>query len=326
MARLRLFANLREIAGTATAEVPGTTVAEVLAAATRRFGPEFGRALQPAQVWVDGERVSAAAEVRDESEVAVIPPVSGGAMVVRSPMLIEIGIVAAMAAALFGANEVSLQWFAVTVVLVGGVWVYDLATSADRRGLEVAFVPALLGVLGGTLGTYRFGALGMAVATVGAVLATLVWSVGSHRLRPIDSVVAGVTIACTAAFGISSLVLLRLRSRDETLVFLSVATVAVVLSWLSDRSEMPILDPLVAMFIGAVAAGAVAGAIWAPDLLDAIAGSFGAAIALVAGRNVGTLLRAGGFFATGTVPGSLAYLDGVVLAAGSYWALLTILS
>lgn len=326
MARLRLFANLREIAGAASVEMPGETVADVLAAATSRFGPEFGRALLPAQVWVDGERAAADAVVGEGSEVAVIPPVSGGGVVVRSPMLIEIGIVAVLAVALFGANEVSLQWFAVTVVLVGGIWVYDLASSADRRGLDVAFVPGLLGVLGGALGTYRFGALGMAVATSGAALVTLLWSVTSHRLRPIDSLVAGATIAIIAAFGISSLVLLRLRSRDETLVYLSVGAVAVLLSWLSDRSEMPILDPLVAMFVGAVAAGAVAGAIWAPDLLDAIAGAFAAAIALVAGRNVGTLLRAGGFFAAGSVPGSLAYLDGVVLAAGGYWAILTVLT
>lgn len=325
MARLRLFANLREIAGTASVEIPGTTVAEVLAEATARFGREFGRALEPAQVWVDGERANPAAAVGAGSEVAVLPPVSGGAMVVRSPMIIEIGIVAVMAAGLFTANAVSLQWFAVAVVLVGGVWVYDLASSADRRGLDVAFIPGLLGVLGGALGTYRFGALGMATATVGAVLISLVWSIGSHRLRPIDSVVAGATIAVIAAFGISSLLLLRLRSRDETLVFLFVATVAIFVSWLSDRSEMPILDPLVAMLVGALAAGAVAGAIWAPDLLAAIGGSFAAAIALVSGRNAGTLLRTGGFFVAGSVPGSLAYLDGVVLAAGAYWALVTIL-
>lgn len=326
MARLRLFANLREIAGTATADVPGSTVADVLTAATERFGRDFATALETAQVWVDGNRVGRDADVGAGSEVAVIPPVSGGAMVVRSPMILEIGMVALMAAALFGANEISLQWFAVVVVLVGAVWVYDLAASVDRRGLDVAFLPALLGVLGGTLGTYRFGALGMAVAVVGAVLLALTWSVASHQLRPIDSIVAGATIAGIAAFGVSSFVLLRLRSRDETLVFLFVASVAVLLSWLSDRSEMPILDPLVAMLVGAVAAGAVAGAIWAPDLLAAIAGAFAAAFALVAGRNLGTLLRAGGFFATGSAPGSLSYLDGVVLAAGAYWAILTVLT
>jgi hypothetical protein len=120
--------------------------------------------------------------------------------------------------------------------------------------------------------------------------------------------------------------MLRLRSYEETQVFLFVAAVAVFVSWLSDRSEMPIVDPLVGMLIGAVLGGAVAGAFWAPDLLAAIAGAVAAAIALVAGRNFGMLVRAGGFFVGGHAPGSLSYLDGVVIAAAAFWTLLTVLS
>jgi molybdopterin synthase sulfur carrier subunit len=326
MARLRLFANLREIAGTSSVEVEGSTVGEVLASAIERFGEDFARALQPAQVWVDGERAKADAVVSSGSEVAAIPPVSGGAMLVRSPMAIEIGIVGVLTAALFGANAASLQWFAVTVVLVLGVWAYDVASAAERRDLDVAFFPGAAAALGGVLATYRYGALGMAAATIGAILLSLIWSVFQHRLRPVESVTAGASIALMSALSASSLVILRLRSRDETLVFLFVVTVAVFVSWLSDRSEMPIVDPLVAMLIGAIVGGAVAGAFWAPDLLVAIAGSVAAAIALVAGRNLGMLIRAGGFFASGHIPGSLSYLDGVVAAAGAYWALVTVLT
>lgn len=326
MARLRLFANLREIAGTGSVDVEGATVGEVLDSAIRRFGKEFERALEPAQVWVDGERARSDAPVTSESEVAAIPPVSGGAMLVRSPMAIEIGIVAALAAALFGANAASLQWFAVTVVLVIGVWSFDLAAAAERRDLDVAFFPGVAAAFGGVIATYRYGAYGLAAATIGAILLALIWSVFSHRLRPIESVTAGMAIAMTAALGAGSMVILRLRSRDETLVFLVVVAVAVFVSWLSDRSEMPLLDPLVAMLIGAVVGGTVAGALWAPDLLVAIGGAVAAAIALVAGRNLGMLIRAGGFFASGQIPGSLSYLDGVVLAAGAFWALVTVLS
>ena len=326
MAHLRLFANLREIAGTGSLEVEGKTVAEVLDAAIRRFGSEFERALEPAQVWLDGERVPADTPVSAGSEVAAIPPVSGGAMLVRSPMAIEIGIVGALTLALFGANAASLQWFAVAVVLVIGVWAFDLASAAERRDLDVAFFPGVAATFAGVVATYRFGAYGMAAAAVGAVLVALIWSVFLHRLRPLESITAGAMIALTSALGAGSMVVLRLRSQDETLVFLFVVAVAVFVSWLSDRSEMPIVDPLVAMLIGAVVAGTVAGAFFAPDLLVAIAGSVAAAIALVAGRNLGMLVRAGGFFATGHVPGSLSYLDGVVLAAGAFWALVTILS
>ena len=56
--------------------------------------------------------------------------------------------------------------------------------------------------------------------------------------------------------------------------------------------------------------------------MDAVA----AAIALVAGRNLGMLLRAGGLFEQGPIPGSLTYLDGALLAAVSYWSVLTVLA
>jgi molybdopterin synthase catalytic subunit/molybdopterin synthase sulfur carrier subunit len=326
MARLRLFANLREIAGTGAVDVDGGTVDEVLQSAIDRFGSDFARALGPAQVWVDGERAGGDSPVSADSEVAAIPPVSGGAMLVRSPMAIEISIVGVLAAALFGANAVSLQWFAVTVVLVVGVWAFDITTAAERRDLPVASVPAVTAALGGVLATYRFGANGMATATIGAVLLALVWSVFSHRLRSIDSITAGAMIAVCSALGSSALVLLRLRSYDETQVFLFVAAIAVFVSWLSDRSEMPIVDPLVAMLIGAILGGAVAGAFWAPDLLAAIGGAIAGAIALVAGRNLGMLIRAGGFFVGGPAPGSLSYLDGMVIAAAAFWTLVTILS
>ncbi len=55
MARLRLFANLREAAGTAQAEFPGTTVQEVLDAAQAEYGTEFSRGMTIAKVWVNGE-------------------------------------------------------------------------------------------------------------------------------------------------------------------------------------------------------------------------------------------------------------------------------
>jgi sulfur-carrier protein len=335
MARLRLFANLREIAGTAATEVEGATVAELLGAATARFGPEFGRALQTAQVWVDGDRVGADAPVPAAAEVALIPPVSGGAMVVRSPLGIEAAMLLITFIALFVGNLLSVQWFSVVVVLVSSVWALDLTGATDRRRLPLANAVILLAIGAGALASYRFGALGMAAATVGAVIAVLIASVFRPGLRPIDSFAAGATTAVVAAAGTSAMVLLRLCTegvegscsvpRDQTTVFLFILTVAVIVSWLSDRSEMPILDPLVALIVGAVLAGAVGGALWAPDLLSAIGASVAAAIALVAGRNLGTLLRAGGFFVQGPIPGSLSYFDGALLAAAAYWSTLLVL-
>ena len=41
MAKLRLFANLRELAGTSRLDVPSETVGGVIEAASEKFGPDF---------------------------------------------------------------------------------------------------------------------------------------------------------------------------------------------------------------------------------------------------------------------------------------------
>jgi hypothetical protein len=59
-------------------------VAEVLAQAVSRYGPEFGRVLESSRVWVNGEPAAPADPLSDADEVAVLPPVSGGAVDVSS--------------------------------------------------------------------------------------------------------------------------------------------------------------------------------------------------------------------------------------------------
>jgi MoaD family protein len=78
VARLRLFASAREVAGTGRAEFDGATVADVLAAATASFGPEFARVLTTCKVWVNGDEAESSTTVAGGDEVAVLPPVSGG--------------------------------------------------------------------------------------------------------------------------------------------------------------------------------------------------------------------------------------------------------
>jgi sulfur-carrier protein len=79
MAVLRLFASAREAAGTGRDQVGGATVAEVLDAALARYGEAFAAVLPSCRIWLNGEQATAEAAVRDGDEVAVLPPVSGGA-------------------------------------------------------------------------------------------------------------------------------------------------------------------------------------------------------------------------------------------------------
>ena len=73
---LLLFAAAREAAGTNRA-----TVGEVLAIARARHGDAFAAVLAGSRVWLDGEEPASgdATPVGDDAEVAVLPPVSGGA-------------------------------------------------------------------------------------------------------------------------------------------------------------------------------------------------------------------------------------------------------
>lgn len=60
--------------------MPGSTVAEVLETACARYGDRFGEVLAGSRVWVNGEPARDDDAVRDDDEVAVLPPVSGGAV------------------------------------------------------------------------------------------------------------------------------------------------------------------------------------------------------------------------------------------------------
>ena len=79
MARLLLFASAREAAGTPRDTIGGATVAEVLSGAKQQFGPSFASVLESCTVWLNGEECTPDAVVSESDEVAILPPVSGGA-------------------------------------------------------------------------------------------------------------------------------------------------------------------------------------------------------------------------------------------------------
>jgi molybdopterin synthase sulfur carrier subunit len=79
MAVLRLFAQAREAAGAARDTVDGATVDEVLAAARDRYGDGFAALLPNCRIWLNGEPAHGSDPVTAADEVAVLPPVSGGA-------------------------------------------------------------------------------------------------------------------------------------------------------------------------------------------------------------------------------------------------------
>jgi len=79
MVTLRLFAAARQAAGTGRDQVAGATVGAVLDEAARRYGPGFPAVLAECRIWVNGEPATRETSVSEGDEVAVLPPVSGGA-------------------------------------------------------------------------------------------------------------------------------------------------------------------------------------------------------------------------------------------------------
>ncbi|HYG71095.1 MAG TPA: MoaD/ThiS family protein [Actinomycetota bacterium] len=77
--KVRLFAALRELAGASEVEAEGATVAEVIDVLSARYGERFSQIARVGSVVVDGERASPATALAGGEEVAVLPPVSGGA-------------------------------------------------------------------------------------------------------------------------------------------------------------------------------------------------------------------------------------------------------
>ena len=74
-----MFASAREAAGTGRDDLPGVTVADVLDAARQRYGPHFADVLTSCRIWVNGDPAAETTVVGPADEVAVLPPVSGGA-------------------------------------------------------------------------------------------------------------------------------------------------------------------------------------------------------------------------------------------------------
>ena len=76
---VRLFAALRELAGASRVEASGTTAGELADALSAEHGERFAAIAAVSSFVVNGERGERATPVAEGDEVAILPPVSGGA-------------------------------------------------------------------------------------------------------------------------------------------------------------------------------------------------------------------------------------------------------
>jgi sulfur-carrier protein len=79
MAVLLLFGPARTAAGTGRVAIDAPSVSALCASARDRFGAAFAEVLDASAVWVNGEPLTGDPPIGPADEVAVLPPVSGGA-------------------------------------------------------------------------------------------------------------------------------------------------------------------------------------------------------------------------------------------------------
>lgn len=324
MATVRLFANLREAAGAGRVDLPGETVGDVLDAAVARFGDEFAAGLTVANVWVNGEAADRTTAVAGKDEIALIPPVSGGARAYVSPHDATPGLLGMILLATFLiANIINLQ--ALAFAAVGGAlaWLWDLGDTMRERDLVVPVIPTLVAAAAAGNATYRWGATGLAGALALGIVLVLAWPLFEARYRSLEATGAACLMALTASLGAGALVLIRIESAATVTAFLVIMLLGAVAAWVVRRflPDLAGVDPNLAAAIG-VLVGALIASTSADTLTPAIMLVAGAVAVAgwFAGRVIGSMLRSGDVAHTTRGPGLLTAIDGIVLAAAGFWA------
>jgi len=322
MARLRLFANLREAAGTAEAKFPGATVGDVLDAACTAFGDDFARKMTIAKVWVNGDPAALDDIVADQDEIALIPPVSGGALAGRTAESSGAILVVALLAALAISNLVSTTTFVFVVVGSALAWLWDTTDVLRLRNIVVNPIPLMMGATAAANGAYRWGARGFAGGLAVAIVVTLAWSVLDPKHRSTRSLSVAMTLAVTAALATGALTMTHLHSLPMVNAALAVAAAAGFAAWGVQQSGGDVggLDPNLGMVLGAVIAGLISGlAAETLSVTTMILAAAAGAAGLIAGRAYGSLLRTGSVIHTARAPGLLTMFDGAAFGVAAFW-------
>jgi molybdopterin converting factor small subunit len=330
MAKVRMFANLREIAGTGRAEFDADTVSGVIDAASAAYGTDFARGVETSRVWLNGEEADPADPVGATDEIVLLPPVSGGSQpaVVSSLDLVAflplgVGLVAVLA---------SLQGqpiWAATLVAVAAVWSLDLSSSFTARGHLFAPLAVTTTAATGALAAHILGSAGYGLTMALAVAVCLGWAVAFRDYRRVDAFAPTLLAGLLAGLGVASLVLVNSPATPDSRavdIFLLAVIVGVVAGAVVARlPAIPFLDPYSTTAIVAVLAAVAGAAIWDADVVGYLLVGLGIAVSLIAGNGLSSMLRTGRVRLTERPPGVLPSLDGIVLAAALYYPMVRVL-
>jgi molybdopterin synthase sulfur carrier subunit len=327
MAKLRLFASLREIAGTSRLDVPADTVGEVIDKAVDKFGPDFARGMETARVWLNGQEASRSDEVGEDDEVVALPPVSGGsqpAALTPTDLVALLPLGVALVAVV--ANFQGQPLWAAALVAIAAAWAVDMSTAFAARGRAFAPLAVVTATAASTLAAHILGPTGYGLSMAIAVAVVLGWAVAFPPYRQVEVFAPTLLVGLLGSLGAASMILTRSSFTPDPQaidVFLVAAIAGVALGALVNRMPaLPFLDRFSTTAIAAVLAAVAAASLWDLDVVGYLLVGLGISVALVAGQGLSSMLRTGGVMLTERPPGYLPALDGVVLAAAIYFPLI----
>lgn len=320
MAKVRMFANLREIAGTGRAEFEGDTVDGVVAAAAREYGAEFAAGVKASRIWVNGEEADGERGVGPDDEVVILPPVSGGGQPATAPSIdpmalapLLVGVIAVLA------SLRGVEIWAAGLVAILAVWALDLSSAFAARGRRFAPLAVAAAGAAGAIAAHAAGTSGYTLALALGVVVSLGWAVAFVEYREVDAYAPTALATIIGALATASLVLADSAASPEPSlvgVFLVAVIAGNVLGSIVSRiPAVPFLDPISTTAIAAVLGAVVAAALWDADIVGYLLVGIGIAVTLVAGRGLSSMLRRGAVSLTEPSPGFMPSLDGIVLAA-----------
>lgn len=326
MATVRLFANLREMAGASRLETHASTVGAALDELTAAYGDDFQAGLTRSRIWINGDPADRGTALGPDDELAVIPPVSGGAIAAqRAPVWESLIPMAVVGVLIVAAYVLSAAWFASLLVGAAGLWAFDLAEQAEMRGRAFPLAPVLAAIVVGALApaislTSGRALEGTGLALVFGIVALLVWAVIVVEDRNVVGVASTLLVLVLSGMSVASLVVVRFSEvgTDRVVAFLVIVAVAAAAGANASRIPGTFFDGYSASALAALATSVVIAWILDLGIADFFVIGVALAVALVAGRGLGSLLRLGDEYGPERAAGWMAFADGAIVAAALY--------
>lgn len=320
MARVRLFANLREMAGSSSVDVEGDTVGEVADALNARFGRDFERRLETARIWKNGREAVRADAVADGDELAVIPPVSGGAVAMVSGGGLESVFMAALVLVLLAANAYDGALFAALWVGVVALWAIDLASSASDGDFKLDYQPLLAAILVSMATAMTFGLTGLGVGAAISIVLAMGWTIFRPAARDLTVLAASALGGLIASLSVGSILLARLSESGSRKIagLIIIAAVGALTGRLAESSRARIADPYTLSSVVTVLTAVAVAYLSSFPLLGWFFIGLVLAAAMIAGRGMGAAFRTGRMQLAIRPDGTLTALDGPMTAVAVF--------